>query len=204
MSRNLLIATRNNKKKLELLEILKDLDFNLLSLNDIPPVPDVEEDGLTFSENAVKKAVLTAKASNILTLADDSGLVVNALDGAPGVFSARFAGPQADDEQNNQKLLQALQNIADHERTARFVCVIALADPAGTVQTVSGSCTGMIAKTRQGEAGFGYDPLFVPDGFDKSFAELDPSVKNKISHRGQALLKIKPILEEILAMEAKT
>lgn len=204
MSLNLLIATRNKKKKNELQEILSNLDLKLLNLDDIPPVPEVEEDGLTFTDNAVKKAVLTAKASQMITLADDSGLVVDALDGAPGVFSARYAGEQADDEQNNQKLLKALQNTADHERNARFVCVIAVAAPDGTVKTVEGSCTGMIAKTPRGEAGFGYDPLFVPQGFDKSFAELDPAVKNTISHRGQALLKIKPILEEILAMEAKT
>lgn len=203
MTRNLLIATRNKKKKKELQEILSDWEINLLSLDDIPPVPEVEEDGLTFADNAIKKAVTVAERSGLLTLADDSGLVVDALDGAPGVFSARYAGPEADDDKNNQKLLQALHHVADEERTARFVCVIALAHPDGSVQTVQGSCEGMIRRTRQGSEGFGYDPLFVPEGFKKSFAELAPEIKNAMSHRGQALQKIKPILQEILAMEGK-
>lgn len=203
MSRNLLIATRNKKKKKELQEILADMDVQLLSLDDIPPVSEVEEDGLTFAENAIKKAVTVAQQSGLLTLADDSGLVVDALGGEPGIFSARYAGPEADDEKNNQKLLLALQNTADQDRTARFVCVIALASPDGSVQTVQGSCEGFIRKTLQGTGGFGYDPLFIPQGFDKSFAELSADVKNTISHRGQALKKSRPIIEQVLTMEGK-
>ncbi len=201
MLQNLLIATRNKKKKKELQEILSDLDIKLLSLDDIPPLPEVEEDGLTFTENAIKKAVTVARMSGLLTLADDSGLVVDALDGAPGVYSARYAGLEADDEKNNQKLLQALQHVADSQRTARFVCVIALAQPDGTAQTVKGSCEGMIRHSLQGLEGFGYDPLFIPDGFDQSFAELTPTVKNGISHRGKALAQIKPLLQELLTRE---
>ncbi len=201
MPQKLLIATRNNKKKKELQEILSDLDINLLSLDDIPPVPEVEEDGLTFEDNAIKKALLTARQSGLLTLADDSGLVVDALGGAPGVFSARYAGPEADDEKNNQKLLLALHDIPDQDRTARFACVIALATPEGSVQTVEGICEGLISRIPQGKEGFGYDPLFVPAGLENSFAELSSAIKNTISHRGQALTKIKPVLQELLAVE---
>ena len=201
MPQNLLIATRNQKKKKELQEILSGFDVKLLSLDDIPPLPEVEEDGLTFEENAIKKALTVARLSNLLTLADDSGLVVDALQGAPGVFSARYAGPEADDDRNNQKLLLALQNVEENKRTARFICVIALASPEGSVKTVMGSCEGMIRSSLQGVEGFGYDPLFIPEGYDKSFAELSPEIKNRISHRGVALNKLKPLLDERLHME---
>lgn len=201
MSKQLLIATRNPKKKKELQEILSGFDLQLLNLDDIPPLPEVEEDGLTFEENAIKKALVVARQSNMLTLADDSGLVVDALQGAPGVFSARYAGPEANDDRNNQKLLQAMQQVEDHQRSARFVCVIALASPQGKVETVRGSCAGSISRTLHGGEGFGYDPLFIPEGFDKSFAELTPEIKNRISHRGIALNKIKPLLEASLHME---
>lgn len=201
MSQKLLIATRNQKKKKELQEILSGFDLQLLNLDDIPPLPEVEEDGLTFEENAIKKALTVARQSNMLTLADDSGLVVDALRGAPGVFSARYAGPEANDDRNNQKLLQEMQHVEDHQRTARFVCVIALASPQGKVETVMGSCEGTIGRTLHGAEGFGYDPLFIPEGYDKSFAELTPAIKNRISHRGIALNKIKPLLEESLHLE---
>lgn len=201
MTQTLLIATRNQKKKKELQAILRGFDVQLLSLDDLPPLPEVEEDGATFEENAIKKALTVARQSNMLTLADDSGLVVDALQGAPGVFSARYAGPEANDEKNNQKLLQALEQTEDKARTARFVCVIALASPQGEVKTVKGSCEGRIARTRSGAGGFGYDPLFIPDGFEQSFAELSSEIKNRISHRGIALNKIKPVLDEQLQME---
>lgn len=197
MKKKLMIASRNQKKKKELQQILSDLNFELLSLDDLPPLPEVEEDGMTFTENAVKKAVTVAQQTGLLTLADDSGLSVDALQGAPGVFSARYSGPEANDEKNNQKLLLALEDIPDANRTARFVCVIALASPDGQVQTVEGSCEGRIDNILRGNAGFGYDPLFIPEGFEVSFAQLDPSIKNTISHRGKALERIKPILESI-------
>jgi XTP/dITP diphosphohydrolase len=197
MKKKLLIASRNQKKKKELQQILRDLNFELLSLDDLPPLPEVEEDGATFAENAVKKAVTVAQQTGLLTLADDSGLSVDVLQGAPGVFSARYSGPEANDEKNNQKLLLALKDISDADRTARFVCVIALASPNGQVQTVEGSCEGRIDHILRGNAGFGYDPLFIPEGFEVSFAQLDPSIKNTISHRGKALEKIKPVLERM-------
>jgi len=197
MKKKLLIASRNQKKKKELQQILSDLNFELLTLDDLPPLPEVEEDGMTFAENARKKAVTVARQTGLLTLADDSGLSVDALQGAPGVFSARYSGPGANDEKNNQKLLLALEDIPDTDRTARFVCVIALASPDGQVQTVEGSCEGRIDHILKGSAGFGYDPLFIPEGFEMSFAQLEPSIKNTISHRGKALELIKPVLESI-------
>ena len=197
MKKKLLIASRNQKKKKELQQILSDLNFELLSLDDLPPLPEVEEDGMTFTENAIKKAVTVARQTGLLTLADDSGLSVDALQGAPGVFSARYSGPEANDEKNNQKLLRALEDIPDADRSARFVCVIALASPDGQVQTVEGSCEGRIDHILKGNAGFGYDPLFIPEGFEVSFAQLEPSIKNTISHRGKALALIKPVLESI-------
>ncbi|NLV20695.1 MAG: XTP/dITP diphosphatase [Syntrophomonadaceae bacterium] len=197
MKTKLLIASRNQKKKKELQQILSGLNFELLSLDDLPPLPEVEEDGTTFAENAIKKAVTVARQTGLLALADDSGLVVDALQGAPGVFSARYSDPEANDEKNNRKLLLAMQDIPDADRSARFVCVIALAEPDGQVQTVQGICEGRIDKVLKGSAGFGYDPLFIPDGFEESFAQLDPSIKNTISHRGQALEFIKPVLEKI-------
>lgn len=197
MKTKLLIASRNQKKKKELQQILSGLNFELLSLDDLPPLPEVEEDGTTFAENAIKKAVTVARQTGLLALADDSGLVVDALQGAPGVFSARYSDPEANDEKNNRKLLLAMQDIPDADRSARFICVIALAEPDGQVQTVQGICTGRIDKVLKGSAGFGYDPLFIPDGFEESFAQLDPSIKNTISHRGQALEFIKPVLEKI-------
>jgi len=197
MKKKLLIANRNQKKKKELQQILCDLNFELITLDDLPPLPEVEEDGMTFTENAVKKAVTVARQTGLLTLADDSGLSVDALQGAPGVFSARYSGPEANDEKNNRKLLLALEDIPDVDRTARFVCVIALASPDGQVQTVEGSCEGRIDHILKGNAGFGYDPLFIPEGFEMSFAQLEPSIKNTISHRGKALALIKPVLESI-------
>ena len=197
MKKQLVIASRNQKKKNELQQILGDLDFELLSLDDLPPLPEVEEDGSTFAENAIKKAVTVARQTGMLTLADDSGLVVDALQGEPGVYSARYAGPGANDEKNNRKMLQALQNTPDEERTARFVCVIALALPDGRVETVEGTCDGRIDRYPRGSVGFGYDPLFVPDGYEESFAQLSPLIKNSISHRGKALALIKPFLQRI-------
>jgi XTP/dITP diphosphohydrolase len=197
MKNKLLIASRNQKKKKELQQILSDLNFELLSLDDLPPLPEVEEDGTTFAENAIKKAVTVCRQTGLLTLADDSGLVVDALQGAPGVFSARYSGPGADDEKNNQKLLLAMREVPDIGRTARFVCVIALALPDGRVETVEGTCEGRIDHILRGSEGFGYDPMFIPEGFKVSFAQLEPPVKNTISHRGKALGLIRPVLEKI-------
>lgn len=201
MNCDLLLATRNPKKKQELQEILNDLGIQVITLDEFPHLPEVEEDGKSFAENAVKKAETTALASGMPCLADDSGLMVDALDGQPGIYSARFAGENASDRQNNEKLLSMMQNIEDCQRTARFVCVIAVSDAQGNTRTVEGSCAGRIAFAPQGDGGFGYDPLFIPNGFDLSFAELRPEEKNLISHRGKALEMARLIITELFSRE---
>lgn len=201
MSRELLIATRNSKKKRELQTIIGNWDVKILTLDDIADIPEVVEDGATFADNAIKKARTTAALSGFITLADDSGLEVDALGGAPGIFSARFSGLDANDEKNNRKLLALMQNVSEIKRTAQFVCVIAIATPEGSVQTVQGVCRGIIETDGRGQSGFGYDPLFTPAGFNKTFAELSDHEKNEISHRGKALQAAKPLLQQILGME---
>lgn len=201
MAHKLLIATRNKHKKNELEAILAGWEVQVLSLDDIPGVPEIVEDGATFAENAVKKARTTADLSGYITLADDSGLEVDALGGAPSIFSARFGGPEADDATNNHKLLYLLRDIVPDQRTARFVCVIAVAIPGGEMHTVRGVCEGHIADCGQGQGGFGYDPLFIPQGFNLTFAQLSEAEKNQISHRGQALLQALPYLRTILEAE---
>lgn len=196
MVQKLLLATRNQNKKKEIQAILQQLDINVITLDELPELAEVEEDGETFTQNAVKKAVNTALASGLSCLADDSGLVVDALNGLPGIYSARFAGEEADDQQNKQKLLKMMQDIEGKKRTARFVCVIALSDAHGNVETFEGSCPGKIAFEPCGEGGFGYDPLFIPDGFSFTFAELPAEHKNQISHRGIALSQAYPRIIE--------
>ncbi|MBO8159837.1 XTP/dITP diphosphatase [Thermosyntropha sp.] len=198
--KTLLIATRNQKKKRELQNILTDLDIKVITLEEIDiDVPEIEEDGETFEENAIKKARVTADFTGYVCLADDSGLMVDALEGKPGVYSARFAGEKATDEENNQKLLTFMQGIEEEKRTAKFVCVIAICTPRGEVRTVKGECKGKIALEPRGDKGFGYDPLFIPDGFDLTFAELPEEVKNKISHRGRALREIVPVIRGLMS-----
>ncbi|WP_372846020.1 XTP/dITP diphosphatase [Pontiella sp.] len=183
----LVIATRNAHKLEEIHAIFDFQGLEVLSAFDFPEIPEVVEDADTFEGNAIKKAVEIAKATGCWSLADDSGLEVEALGGAPGVYSARYAGEPCSYEANNEKLLAELADKKD--RSARFRTVIALSDPGGSAQTVSGECPGVIIDKQRGDHGFGYDPLFVPDGFSETFAELDPSVKNRISHRANALRK---------------
>lgn len=185
-------------------EILSEWDVNLITLDDIAPMPDITEDGVTFAENAIKKASITASLSGFITLADDSGLAVDVLNGQPGIYSARFAGSDGDDEANNRKLLEMMAAVPELDRTARFICVIAIATPDGKVETVEGVCEGKIIDVPKGQSGFGYDPLFIPNGYDKTFAELNDGEKNKISHRGRALRKAKPMLHRILGAGGKT
>ncbi len=189
----LLIATHNAHKLHEIRAILTMPNLEIIGMDAFPDVPEVIEDGDTFEANAIKKAVEVANATGVLTMADDSGLEVDALEGAPGVYSARYAGEPSNDAANNRKLLVALDGITN--RTARFRCAIALVEPNGTPQTVDGRCEGTICHEPQGENGFGYDPLFTPDGYDQTFAQLGDAVKNSISHRGAALAAIKKVVK---------
>ncbi len=188
----LLIATHNAHKLHEIRTTLIMPNVEIVGMDAFPDVPEVVEDGDTFEANAIKKAVEVANITGLMTMADDSGLEVDALNGAPGVYSARYAGEPCDDAANNRKLLAALEGVAN--RTARFRCAIALVEPNGTPQTVSGRCEGAIGYEPHGENGFGYDPLFTPADYDQTFAQLGDSVKNSISHRGAALAAIKKVM----------
>lgn len=191
MMRILLIATHNAGKLREIKELLKDLPFTVVDLNYFPSIETVEESADTFAENASLKAAGYAKQAHALTLADDSGLMVDALNGAPGVYSARYAGEGVSDITRTEKLLSALADVPESQRTARFVSAIAIADGDGTIINVSiGECRGRIARKPRGPGGFGYDPVFIPDGLDQTFGQLEASMKNKISHRACALAKI--------------
>lgn len=193
---DVVIATKNQNKIEEIKQILKDTEFRVISSNELKDLPDVVEDGLTFEENARKKALSIAKLTGRLTLADDSGLEVDALNKRPGVYSARYAGEDATPQENNKKLLKELKNVPVKKRTARFVCVIAIARPSGKVSIAEGKCEGMIAKELRGQEGFGYDPLFIIPEHNKTFAELGSDVKNQISHRAIALKKATEILTD--------
>ncbi len=184
----IMLGTRNRKKRAEMAEILGDLPVILGDLNDRPDVPEVEETGETFEANARLKAQAVARATGEWTLGEDSGLVVPGLNGRPGVRSARYAGPQCDDEANNTRLLAELAPLPPDRRAAYYVCVAVLADPAGEVRAVTeGRCHGVIATERRGTNGFGYDPLFLIPEFHQTFGELSPRVKQALSHRARAL-----------------
>ncbi len=198
---DLVLATTNQNKIAEICQILDGQNLNIISINDIPSLPEVEEDGLTFEENARKKALTIAKLTGRLTLADDSGLVVDALNGRPGVLSARYSGDDATPAKNNEKLLHELEDVPVKKRTARFVCVIAIARPSGKVFVAEGECEGLIARELRGEQGFGYDPLFIVPDREKTFAELGAAEKNKISHRAIALENAAQILRDLLNTE---
>lgn len=199
----LLLATRNRDKLRELRALLADLELDILSAADVHGLADIVEDGDTIRDNAIKKAVETAKAANMLTLADDTGLEVDALKGEPGVRSARFAGDEATYFENNKKLLELLHGLPAEKRSARFRCVVAIADPTGLYDTVEGICNGAIVEAERGGGGFGYDPLFIPDGQVKTFAELSPDVKNRVSHRAKAMQKTWTVLRRYLREKAR-
>lgn len=185
-----ILASKNRHKAEEMQAILGD-KIELIT-QDEAGAGDLEviEDGDTFEANAIKKAVTVMKATGSPSIADDSGLCVDALGGAPGIYTARFAGENATDEDNIQKLLAELKGIEHKNRTARFVCVIAVAYPDGKTQTFRGECEGYILNEKRGENGFGYDPVFYVEEFDKAMAELPAEVKNSISHRSRALAKL--------------
>jgi XTP/dITP diphosphohydrolase len=193
----LLIGTRNRGKVAELRALLNGLRWEIKCLADLPPVPDPVEDGDSFEANAVKKAVYFREKLGVWCVADDSGLVVDALGGAPGVLSARYSGEGANDVSNNAKLLAALADTPEPLRTARFVCCIALARPGLQPQVETGVAEGRIAFECHGRGGFGYDPLFIPEGFAKTFGEMDPAEKLTVSHRGRALRKLRAYLESL-------
>ena len=198
----LLIATGNAHKLGEISTILRVPHLELVGMKALGSLPSVVEDGDTFEANAIKKAVSLARVAGLWTLADDSGLEVDALRGEPGVWSARYAGEPSNDAANNRKLLDNLATIDD--RRARFRCVIALSDPTGNARTVAGACEGTLLRAGRGHNGFGYDPLFVPNGYSLTFAELDGRTKNLISHRAQALAKAVREWSEFLATEPAT
>jgi XTP/dITP diphosphohydrolase len=186
----LLVATTNSGKLAEVQAFLRPLPIRIRSLSDLNDPPGVVEDGVTFEANALKKSRTWADFSGLLTVADDSGLEVDALGGAPGIYSARYCGREGDDAENNRKLLRELTGVAEAKRTARFVCALALCAPAGFAMAdwvVRESCTGLITFEPAGINGFGYDPLFFYVPFGKTFGEIDRDLKATVSHRGKAL-----------------
>jgi XTP/dITP diphosphohydrolase len=194
----LLIATTNPGKQREYRELLREAPAEIVFPGDLGISLEVEEDGATFRENAAKKAVALARAAGLLSLADDSGLEVEALGGAPGVFSSRWAGPDADDPRRRAFLLEKLRGVPA-PRKARFVCVIAVATPAGAVSYAEGECRGEIAFAERGSNGFGYDPLFQVEGRAETMAEISPEEKNRISHRARAARAAIPVLRGVFS-----
>jgi XTP/dITP diphosphohydrolase len=204
----LVLGTRNVKKGVELARLIAPpwepnprLDrLTIRSLAELDDQIDVEEDADTFAGNARKKAAETARALGLWVLADDSGLTVDALNGAPGVYSARYAGTHGDDEANNDRVLSALDGVPDDRRGAAFVCALALADPTGTIRLeASGSCRGRITHEARGVLGFGYDPLFLIPEYHKTFGELSPLVKHQLSHRSRAFAHFRAGLDRLIA-----
>jgi XTP/dITP diphosphohydrolase len=196
----LVLATRNKKKIEEIARITAGMPVSILTLDDFPGCPEVEEDGSTFEENAVKKARAVAKCTAKPSLADDSGLEVYALHGAPGILSARYSGEGATDGRNIEKLLIKMRLFRKEERKARFVCYIALALNEINVVTFHGHVEGMIGTESKGFEGFGYDPVFYPEGYGRTFAEMRPEEKDSISHRGKALREFRRFLRERLSL----
>ena len=192
----LVLASRNAGKTGELRGLLKDFPVELKNLDDFGSIPPIEEDGTTFDENAYKKAAFTAKVLGLPTLADDSGLEVDALGGLPGVHSARYAGPNASDTDNSAKLSSEMKGKTN--RAATFVCVISIAVPAGMALTYEGRCEGLIAEAPAGENGFGYDPLFYYPPLKRTFAQLSVEEKNQVSHRGKAMAQLKEEFNQVL------
>lgn len=195
--KRLLVATRNKGKIHEIKALLDGVVDEVLCAADFPVLPETVEDGVTFAENALKKAREACQATGCSVLADDSGLIVSGLHGRPGVFSARFAGEDADDASNNRKLLHELGQLPEASRAAAFVCTMAYVTPDGVEKLFEGRVEGVIIDTPRGVHGFGYDPLFFVDGYQQTMAELPLEEKNRISHRGQALRAFRDFLKGI-------
>lgn len=202
---DLVVASHNIHKVREFRTLLKTIsELDIYSLNDFPEYQLPEETGTTFEENAILKATHASKALNRWILADDSGLVVPALDNAPGIFSARFAGPNASDVDNRKKLITLLKKLPDDKRVGYFECCIALSSPDGNVRTVRGICEGELLVEERGRHGFGYDPIFRKYEYGKTFAELDEDLKNRISHRRKAFDKLSIFLENLIIEDSCT
>lgn len=199
----IIVATKNRGKARDFIGMFEPLGLTVKTLNDYEEIEDVEETGTTFEENAVIKAETVAKRLGRIVIADDSGLIVDALNGEPGIYSARYAGEQKDDEANIDKVLQKLKGVPDNERTARYYCALALAFPDGRTTTVNGTCEGVILHERRGNNGFGYDPIFYMSEMDKTMAEITLEEKNQISHRAEAMRKLKDILPALIGAGAQ-
>jgi XTP/dITP diphosphohydrolase len=195
MTKRIVLGTHNQHKIREISAILNGLPVEILTMNDFPEIAEVEETGSTFAENALLKARAVFRETGIVTLSDDSGLEVDALNGAPGIYSARYAGEAKDSASNNRKLLEELQDVPEHKRVAQFRCVVAVAG-TGIEQVVEGFVRGKIIYQPRGTHGFGYDPLFVPGGYRQTFSEMGEKIKNQISHRSQAFRKVREVLEK--------
>jgi XTP/dITP diphosphohydrolase len=196
IERPLVLATRNEGKISEFNDLIAGFGIEIKSLKDFGPIPLVEEDGTTFEDNAYKKASFTAKVLGLPALADDSGLMVEALGGMPGVRSARYAGEGAADRENNHKLLEVMKGV--NKRNANFMCIIAIAVPAGPALIYEGRCDGHITREPMGENGFGYDPLFYFPPLKKTFAQMGPEEKNQVSHRGKAMAELRSEFDKVL------
>lgn len=194
----LIVATKNRKKLEEIKAILKDLSLQVSSLSDYHKTPRIIENGKTFKENAIKKAAIIARETGKLTLGEDSGLCVDALNGEPGVYSARFSGKGKSDAQNNLKLLKILKEMPLRKRKAYYACAVALADKDGLIGVAEGRCSGLIGFESKGHHGFGYDPLFIIPKYKKTFAQLGEKIKHKMSHRYYALEKAKKIIKNYI------
>lgn len=202
--RSLLIGTGNRKKLEEFLTLFGGLPFKIFSLRDFPNVKEVTEDGVTFEENALKKATGIAKQTGLLTLGEDSGLCVEALEGNPGVYSARFAGPEKDDLKNCQKVLRLMEKLPDNCRGASFKSAVAIATPERLIGAVEGEVRGAIAHEMRGSGGFGYDPIFIYGPYGKTFGEVSAEKKHRVSHRAQAVEKAKKILLDFAKIHSST
>lgn len=196
--KEVIIATKNKGKAKEFEQLFNRKGYEVKTLLDFPEIEEIDETGSTFAENAILKAEAVSKALKTLVIADDSGLEIDALDGKPGVFSARYAGEPKNDQANIDKVLEELKNVPDAERTARFCCALALVSPDMKPVTVFGTCEGHILHERIGNNGFGYDPIFFVDEKNKAMAELESEEKNKISHRAKALEKLEQQLDDVL------
>ncbi|MCI2254376.1 XTP/dITP diphosphatase [Domibacillus indicus] len=193
-----IVATRNAGKAKEFIRMFEPVGITVKTLLDYPDLPDVEETGKTFAENAFLKADFAARSTGRPAIADDSGLIIDALDGRPGVYSARYAGEEKNDQANNDKVLAEMKDVPREDRTGRFMCVLAVAFPDGRDPIYAeGRCEGIIGFEEAGQHGFGYDPLFIPEGYNVTMAQLDPEEKNRISHRANALQSLRAQLPEL-------